>query len=59
MKASQEYTMQGKKTCKRFLELASGGPLYTKMLRNNTKTVMYAKELGNLPEEIRCLYHLR
>jgi hypothetical protein len=46
----------GKETaCRRFLELASGGPLYTKMLRNTTEPVMYAKELGNLPEEMRFL----
>jgi hypothetical protein len=48
----------GKKQHRRFLEMASGGPLCTKMLRNITKPVMYAKGLGNLPEEMRCLYHL-
>jgi hypothetical protein len=36
----------------RFLELASGGPLYTKMLRNTTKPTIYTKELGNLPEDM-------
>jgi hypothetical protein len=55
MKASQEDTMQGKKQRRRFLELASGGPLCTKMLRNTTEPAMYAKELGNHPEEMRFL----
>jgi hypothetical protein len=51
--------MQGKKQHKRFLELASGGPLFKKMIRNTTDHVMYAKELGNILEEMRCLYPLK
>jgi hypothetical protein len=47
--------MQEKKQCRRFLELASGGPLYTRMLRTITKPVMYANELGNPPEGMRFL----
>jgi hypothetical protein len=54
MKASQEDTMQENPQCKRFLEMASGGPPYTEMLKNTTKPVMYAKELGKLPEEMKC-----
>jgi hypothetical protein len=41
--------MQENQQLRRFLELASHGPLYTKMLRNTTDPAMYAKELGNLP----------
>jgi hypothetical protein len=52
MDASQEDNMQGKKQRRRFLELASGSLLYTNMLRNTTEPVMYAKELGNRPEEM-------
>jgi hypothetical protein len=55
MKASQEDTMKRKKHQRRFLEMASGGPLFTKMLRNTTKTAMYSKELGNHLEEMRFL----
>jgi hypothetical protein len=55
MKASLEDIMQEKKKCRKFLELASGGPLYTKMLRNNTDPAMYSKYLGNLLEEMRFL----
>jgi hypothetical protein len=55
MKASQEDTMQEKQQRKRFLELASSGPPYTEMLRTITKLAMYAKELGNHPEEMKCL----
>jgi hypothetical protein len=47
--------MQEKQHRRRFLEMASSGPLYTKMLRNTTEPAMYAKELGNLPEGMRCL----
>jgi hypothetical protein len=47
--------MHRKQQRRRFLELASGGLLYIKMRRNNIKPVMYAKELGSLPEEMRCL----
>jgi hypothetical protein len=43
MKASQEYIMQGKKHRRRFSELASGGPLYIRMLRNTIEPAMYAK----------------
>jgi hypothetical protein len=55
MGASQEDTTQEKKQRKRFLEMASSGPLYIRMLRITTKPVMYANELGNLPKEMRCL----
>lgn len=55
MRASQDDTMQEKKQCRRFSELASSGPLYTKMLRTTTEPTMYAKELGNLPEEMKFL----
>jgi hypothetical protein len=47
--------MQGKKQCIRFLEMASSDPLCTKMLWNTIEPAMYAKGLGNLPEEMRCL----
>jgi hypothetical protein len=43
MKESHEDIMQGNQQRIRFLELASGGPLYIRMLRNNTEPVMYAK----------------
>jgi hypothetical protein len=43
-----------KKQCRRFLELASGGLLYTGMLNNTTENAMYAKELGNHPEAMTC-----
>jgi hypothetical protein len=36
--------MQGKKQCRRFSELASGDPLYIRMLRNTTEPTMYVKE---------------
>jgi hypothetical protein len=55
MKASQEDTTQGKQQRRRFLGLAFGGLLYTKMLRNTIRPVMYVKELGNHPEEMKCL----
>jgi hypothetical protein len=42
--------VQEKKQHRRFLEMASGGPLYTKMLKNTINPVMYANELGNLLE---------
>jgi hypothetical protein len=44
MKASQEDIMQGKKQHRRFLELASGDPLYIRIIRNTTKPMMYAKD---------------
>jgi hypothetical protein len=53
MKASQEDTTQGKKLRRRFLELAFGGLPYTEMIKTITKTEMYAKELGNLLEEMK------
>jgi hypothetical protein len=55
MKASQEEITSGNQQRRRFLELASNGPLYTEMLRTTTDPAMYAKDLGNLPEEMRCL----
>jgi hypothetical protein len=36
----------------RFLELASGGLLYTEMIRTTIEPAMYAKELGNRPKEM-------
>jgi hypothetical protein len=54
MKASQEDTTQEKKQRRRFFELASGGLLYTEMLKTITEPAMYAKELGNHPEEMTC-----
>jgi hypothetical protein len=59
MKASQEEIMQGKQLHKRFLELAFGGLLYTEMLRTITEPAMYAKELGNHPEDMTFHYHHR
>jgi hypothetical protein len=53
MKALQEDSTLEKQQRRRFLELASGGPLYTEMLKNTTEHVMYAKELGNLPKEMK------
>jgi hypothetical protein len=44
--------MQGKKQRRRLSELASGGPLYIRMLRNTTEPVMYAKGQGILLEGI-------
>jgi hypothetical protein len=55
MKALQNDTTQGKQQRRRFLELASGGLPYTKMLRTITNLVMYAKEFGNHPEEMKFL----
>jgi hypothetical protein len=55
MKASQDDTTKEKKQCRRFLELASGGLHYTKILRNTTEPAMYAKELRNHTEEMKCL----
>jgi hypothetical protein len=55
MKASQEDTTQGNKLRRRFFELAFGGLPYTKMLRTITKPVMYEKELGNYPKEMKFL----
>jgi hypothetical protein len=40
---------------RRFLGLAFGGLLYIKMPRNTIRPVMYARELGNLPEEMKFL----
>jgi hypothetical protein len=54
MRASQEDTTQGKKLRRRFLELAFGGLPYTKMLKTIIEPAMYAKELGNHPEEMKC-----
>jgi hypothetical protein len=55
MKASQEDTTQENQQCRRFLELAFGGLLYTEILRTTIEPVMYAKELGNHPEDMKCL----
>jgi hypothetical protein len=55
MKASKEDTMQGKQQHKRFLGLTFGGLLYIEMLRIITEPLMHVKELGNCPEEMKCL----
>jgi len=44
--------MQGKKQHRIFFELASGGLLYIRMLRNTVRPAMYAIELGNPPGEM-------
>jgi hypothetical protein len=54
MKASQEYIMYEKKLHRRFLELAFGVLPYIDMLKTIPAPTMYAKELGNLPEEMKC-----
>jgi hypothetical protein len=54
MKALQEDTTQGRQLRRRFFELAFGGLPYTEMLRTITEPVMYAKEFGNHPEEMKC-----
>jgi hypothetical protein len=42
--------MQGKKLCRRFLEMAFGGLPYTEITRTTIEPAMYAKEeLGNRP----------
>jgi hypothetical protein len=46
--------MQGKKLRRRFLELAFGGLPYTNMLKTIPEPAMYAKELGNLPKDMKC-----
>jgi hypothetical protein len=53
MKASHEDITQGKKLRRRFLELAFGGLPYTEMPQTIIKPAMYAKELGNHPEEMK------
>jgi hypothetical protein len=45
--------MQEKKLRRRFLELAFGGLPYIEMLKTIPEPSMYAKELGNLPEEMK------
>jgi hypothetical protein len=50
--------MQGKTLCIRFFELAFGSLPYIEMLRTITEASMYAKELGNRPEEMKFHYHL-
>jgi hypothetical protein len=55
MKALQEDTTQGKQLHKRLLGLAFGGLLYIEMLRTIIEPAMYAKELGNCSEEMKCL----
>jgi hypothetical protein len=54
MKALQEDITQEKQLRRRFCELAFGGLRYTKMLKNIPEHAMYAKELENHPEEMRC-----
>jgi hypothetical protein len=53
MKASHEDITQGKKLCRRFLELAFGGLPYKEMPWTIINPTMYAKELGNHPEEMK------
>jgi hypothetical protein len=53
MKASHEDITQGKQLCRRFCELAFGGLPYTEMLNIMLEPAMYARELGNHPEEIK------
>jgi hypothetical protein len=57
MKASHEDIMQEEKLRKRFLELASSGLPSTEMLNIIPNPAMYAKELGNHPEEMKFHYH--
>jgi hypothetical protein len=57
MKASHEDIVQVKKLHKRFLELAFGGLPYTEMLKTILEHVMYARELGNHPEEMKFHWH--
>jgi hypothetical protein len=59
MKTSHEDTTQAKKQHRRFLELASGGLLYTEMPKTTTEPGMYAKELGNHPKEMTCHYYTK
>jgi hypothetical protein len=51
--------MQEKKLCKKLYELAFGDLLYTKMLKTISEPMMYARELGNHPEETKCHEHHR
>jgi hypothetical protein len=53
MKALQEDTTQGEQLRRRSLELAFGGPPYTEMLKIMPELAMYARELGNHPEEMK------
>jgi hypothetical protein len=53
MKALQKEITQEKQLRRRFLELAFGGLPYKKMLKTITEPAMYAKELGNHPEEMK------
>jgi hypothetical protein len=45
--------MQEKTLPKRFCELAFGGLPYTEMIKTTLEPVIYAKVLGNLPEEMK------
>jgi hypothetical protein len=49
--------MQEKQLRRRFLELAFGGLPYTEMLKTIPEPAMYAKELGNHPEEMKFHWH--
>jgi hypothetical protein len=53
MKALHENIMQENKLCRRFFELAFGGLPYTEMINTIPESAMYAKELGNHPEEMK------
>jgi hypothetical protein len=54
MKAFQEDITQENQLRRRFCELAFGGLRYTEMLKNMQEHAMYASELENYPEEMRC-----
>jgi hypothetical protein len=53
MKESQKDTTQGRKPRRRCLELSFGGLPYREMLKTIIEPAMYAKELGNHPEEMK------
>jgi hypothetical protein len=59
MKASKEDTSQGERLRRRSYEMAFGGLPYTKMIRIMIEPVMYARELGNHPDEMKFHLHLR
>jgi hypothetical protein len=55
MKGLQEVIMQGKKQLKIFCVQDCGGLPFIRMLRNFVRLVMFVRELGSLPGEMRCL----
>jgi hypothetical protein len=54
MKALQDVTMQEKQQLKRFFIHDCGGIPFIRMLKNFVRLVMFSKELGSLPGEMRC-----